>query len=87
MTGEKTNKPEEVGLQPAKTNQEPPLVKRAQQERDRRFQEALEDDEVQEALKDPRALRRAASLRRLLIWPCSAQPQERSTSYVGCLRD
>ena len=45
-----TNKQEEADSQSAKTS-ETPLVKRRQQEEERRIQDALEDDEVREALK------------------------------------
>ena len=45
-----TNKQEEVASQSAKTS-ETLRVKRRQQEEERRIQDALEDDEVREALK------------------------------------
>jgi|307.fasta_scaffold2145252_1 hypothetical protein len=45
-----TNKQEEVDSQSAKTS-ETLRVKRGQQEEERRIQDALEDDEVREALK------------------------------------
>jgi hypothetical protein len=45
-----TNKQEEVDSQSAKTS-ETLRVKRRQQEDERRIQDALEDDEVREALK------------------------------------
>jgi hypothetical protein len=45
-----TNKQEEVDSQSAKTS-ETLRVKRRQQEEERRIQDALEDDEVREALK------------------------------------
>jgi hypothetical protein len=45
-----TNKQEEVDSQSAKTG-ETLRVKRRQQEEERRIQDALEDDEVREALK------------------------------------
>jgi len=48
--GDMTNKQEEADSQSAKTS-ETPLVKRRQQEEERRIQDALEDDEVREALK------------------------------------
>jgi len=45
-----TNKQEEADSQSAKTS-ETLRVKRRQQEEERRIQDALEDDEVREALK------------------------------------
>ena len=48
--GDMTNKQEEADSQSAKTS-ETLRVKRRQQEEERRIQDALEDDEVREALK------------------------------------
>ncbi len=51
MSTEVTSKQEEVGPQPAKTAKEILPTKRTQEDRDRRFHDALEDDDVREALK------------------------------------
>jgi hypothetical protein len=51
MSMEATSKQEEVGTQPAKTAEEILHIKRTQEERERRFQYALEADDVREALK------------------------------------
>ena len=58
MTGEKTNKQNQAGLRPTETRKEPSTITETQRERDRRIQEALEDDEVQEALESLRACKK-----------------------------
>ena len=58
MTGEKTNKQDQAGPRPAETRKEPSTIRETQRERDRRIQEALEDDEVQEALESLRACKK-----------------------------
>jgi len=58
MTGEKTNKQDQAGLRPAETRKEPPTIRETERERDRRIQEALEVDEVQEALESLRACKK-----------------------------
>ena len=58
MTGEKTNKQDQAGLRPAETRKELSTISETQRERDRRIQEALEDDEVQEALESLRACKK-----------------------------
>jgi hypothetical protein len=59
MSMEVTSKQKEVGPQPAKTTQEMLRIKKKGQERDRRFHDALEDDEVREALKILHARRKS----------------------------